>query len=269
AQERALVEIWGDHPLAWPVLGNARCIRAASQKRLRAYHQRVLAEAPLIVTAVGEVEHAALCAWGAAAFRGPRHGPRAAMSAPQFYGGQKRLRRAQAQQAHLIWMAPACSVAADDYLAYVVANAILGGGTASYLFRELREKRGLAYQVFSHLDPLRDCGEWTLYAATPGAQQAQAAEAVTEVLATLLEHGPRPEDMAWAKRSLRIQLLLGQEDAEIRMSRLTRQWLYLGRLIPVEESLQILAAVDADAVWRVLRKAWTERFELMCLPARR
>ena len=92
---------------------------------------------------------------------------------------------------------------------------------------------------------------------------------MAEVLATLLEHGPQPGDMAWAKRSLRIQLLLGQEDAEIRMSRLTRQWLYLGRLVPVEESLQTLAAVDADAVWRVLRKAWTERFELMCLPKRR
>ena len=269
AQERVLAEIWGAHPLAWPVLGNAQCIRSASRKRLQAYHQRVLAESPLIVAAVGEVEHTALCAWAEAAFWGPRHGARAAMPTPQFHGGQKRLRRAQAQQAHLIWMAPACSVAAEDYLAYVVANAILGGGTASYLFRELREKRGLAYQVFSHLDPLRDCGEWTLYAATPGAQQAQAAAAMAEVLATLLEHGPTVEDMAWAKRSLRIQLLLGQEDAEIRMSRLTRQWLYLGRLVPVKESLQTLASVDADTVLRILREAWTERFELVCLPARR
>ena len=269
AQERVLAEIWGAHPLAWPVLGNAQCIRSASRKRLQAYHQRVLAESPLIVAAVGEVEHTALCAWAEAASWGPRHGARAAMPTPQFHGGQKRLRRAQAQQAHLIWMAPACSVAAEDYLAYVVANAILGGGTASYLFRELREKRGLAYQVFSHLDPLRDCGEWTLYAATPGAQQAQAAAAMAEVLATLLEHGPTVEDMAWAKRSLRIQLLLGQEDAEIRMSRLTRQWLYLGRLVPVKESLQTLASVDADTVLRILREAWTERFELVCLPARR
>ena len=92
---------------------------------------------------------------------------------------------------------------------------------------------------------------------------------MAEVLATLLEHGPTVEDMAWAKRSLRIQLLLGQEDAEIRMSRLTQQWLYLGRLMPVDESLQTLAAVDDEAVRRVLRKAWTERFELMCLPTRR
>lgn len=269
AQERALAEIWGPHPLAWPVLGNAQCIRAASRKRLQAYHQRILAESPLIVTAVGEVEHGALCTWAEAAFGGPHGGGRTAVPAPHFHGGQKRLRRAQAQQAHLIWMAPGCSVAAEDYLAHVVANAILGGGTASYLFRELREKRGLAYQVFSHLDPLRDCGEWTLYAATPGAQHVQAVAAMAEVLATLLEHGPTAADMIWAKRSLRIQLLLGQEDAEIRMSRLTRQWLYLGRLVPAEESLRTLAAVDADAVLRVLRKAWTERFELICLPARR
>ncbi|BBF65416.1 insulinase family protein [Acidithiobacillus sp. 'AMD consortium'] len=269
AQERALAEIWGTHPLAWPVLGNARCIRSASRKRLQAYHQRILAESPLIITAVGEVEHGALCTWAQAAFRGRVGRARSAAPAPRFHGGQKRLRRAQAQQAHLIWMAPGCSVAAEDYLAHVVANAILGGGTASYLFRELREKRGLAYQVFSHLDPLRDCGEWTLYAAAPGAQHVQAAAAMAEVLAMLLEHGPTVADMIWAKRSLRIQLLLGQEDAEIRMSRLTRQWLYLGRLVPAEESLRTLAAVDADAVLRVLRKAWTERFEGLCLPARR
>ena len=269
AQERALAEIWGTHPLAWPVLGNAQCIRSASRKRLQAYHQRILAESPLIITAVGEVEHGVLCTWAEAAFRGPRQEAPAAVPAPPFHGGQKRLHRAQAQQAHLVWMAPACSVAAEDYLAHVVANSILGGGTASYLFRELREKRGLAYQVFSHLDPLRDCGEWTLYAATPGVQHVQAAAAMAEVLAMLLERGPTEADMIWAKRSLRIQLLLGQEDAEIRMSRLTRQWLYLGRLVSAEESLRTLAAVDADAVLRVLRKAWTERFELMCLPARR
>ena len=269
AQERALAEIWGTHPLAWPVLGNAQCIRSASRKRLQAYHQRILAESPLIITAVGEVEHGVLCTWAEAAFRGPRQEAPTAVPAPPFHGGQKRLHRAQAQQAHLVWMAPACSVAAEDYLAHVVANSILGGGTASYLFRELREKRGLAYQVFSHLDPLRDCGEWTLYAATPGVQHVQAAAAMAEVLAMLLERGPTEADMIWAKRSLRIQLLLGQEDAEIRMSRLTRQWLYLGRLVSAEESLRTLAAVDADAVLRVLRKAWTERFELMCLPARR
>ena len=268
AQERALAEIWGDHPLAWPVLGDAHCIRTANRQRLQAYHQRILAESPLVVTAVGEVEHAALCAWGEAAFQRACHGARVAGPIPRFHGGRKRLRRAQAQQAHLIWMAPGCRVAAEDHLAYVVANAILGGGTASYLFRELREKRGLAYQVFSHLEALRDCGEWTLYAATPGAQETQATEAMAEVLAMLLERGPTEEDMAWAKRSLRIQLLLGQEDAEIRMNRLTRQWLYLGRLVPVEESLHTLAAVDAETVLRILRAAWTEHFEWVCLPAR-
>lgn len=267
-QERVLLEVWGAHPLAWPVLGKAQYIRAASGKRLQAYHERVLAESPLIVTAVGEVDHEQLCAWTRRAFQGARRTPLTTGCSPQFHQGKKQLRRKQAQQAHLLWMAPACSVDSADYLAYVVANAILGGGTASYLFRELRERRGLAYQVFSHLDPLRDCGEWSLYVATPPSKEMEAARAMSEVLETLLTQGPSAEDMGWAKRSLRIQLLLGLEDAEIRMSRLARQWLYLGRLIPAEESLRQLAAVDAAAVQRVLQAAWSKRFELSCLPAR-
>ncbi len=267
-QERALQEIWGEHALAWPVLGQAQCIRNASRKRLQAYHERVLAESPLIVVAVGDVDHDHLCAWTQQAFQGPRRPVSPKNQSPQFRMGKKRLRRPQVRQAHLVWMAPACSVDSEDYLTYVVANAILGGGTASYLFRELRERRGLAYQVFSHLDCLRDCGEWSLYVATPAEKEREAAGAMAEVLTNLMTQGPSATDMSWAKRSLRIQLLLGQEDAEIRMSRLARQWLYLGRLSSAEQSLQKLDAVDAEGVRRVLQQAWTQRFELLCLPAR-
>ncbi|PKY12105.1 peptidase M16 [Acidithiobacillus marinus] len=270
-QERALLEIWGEHPLAWPVLGKAQCIRTASRKRLQAYHERVLAEAPLIVTAVGDVVHERYCEWAQQAFPGGRR-PASVMNSrvpPRFQSGRKSIRRTEARQAHLVWMAPACAVESPDYLAHVLANAILGGGTASYLFRELRERRGLAYQVFSHLDALRDCGEWSLYIATPEDKAHEAGKAMAEVLAKLLSEGPSPADMDWAKRSLRIQLLLAQEDAELRMSRLARQWLYLGRLQSAETSLQQLEAVDAAMVRRVLRAAWEQRFELHCLPFRR
>lgn len=270
-QERALLEIWGKHPLAWPVLGKAQCIRTASRKRLQAYHERVLTEAPLIITAVGDVVHEQYCEWAQQAFPGGRR-PAPVMNPrvpPQFQSGTKTIRRTEARQAHLVWMAPSCAVESPDYLAHVLANAILGGGTASYLFRELRERRGLAYQVFSHLDALRDCGEWSLYIATPEDKAHEAGKAMAEVLAKLLREGPSPADMDWAKRSLRIQLLLGQEDAELRMSRLARQWLYLGRLHSAETSLQQLEAVDAAMVRRVLCAAWEQRFELHCLPPRR
>lgn len=269
-QERALLEIWGEHPLAWPVLGKASCIRAASRKRIQAYHERVLAESPLIVTAVGTVDHERLCGWVQHAFPETRRpAPLQNGLPPHFQLGKKNLRRSEARQAHLVWMAPACSVESEDYLAHVVANAILGGGTASYLFRELRERRGLAYQVFSHLDALRDCGEWSLYVATPEDKAHEAGKAMSEVLSKLLSEGPGSSDMLWAKRSLRIQLLLGQEDAEVRMSRLARQWLYLGRLHSAEQSLQKLELVDAEAVRRVLREAWEQRLEMSCLPSRR
>lgn len=265
-QERVLRELWGDHPLAWSVLGSARCIRQASRRRLVAYHERVLRESRLAVVGVGMVDHDTLCRWAEGAFGDISPQPRGADQPPTFRTGRRLVHRPQAQQAHLVWAAQACSVADPAYYAYAVANLILGGGTASHLFRELRERRGLAYQVFSHLEALRDAGEWMIYVATPARSRDETAVAMTEVLHRLMESGPEAEELAGAKRSLRVQILLGQEDVETRMARLGRQWLYLDRCIAVEESLQRLTAVDAAAVTAVLSKAWGQRFELSCLP---
>ncbi len=264
--ERAIGSFWGKHPLAWPVLGRSSIIRRVSVRRLKDFHTSWLAGTPILVTAAGALEHGRLTAWVQEAFSGlpARQWPKAVPPSP--HSGQEIHRNRNTRQAHLLWMAPAAPYGHQEHLVELLANTILGGGTASRLFRELRERRGLAYQLYSQVEALSDTGEWSLYAAVPAAQRREAEQTVAQVLETLGENGPVQEELQWARSSLRKQWLLGQEDLDTRMGRLTRQYLYLGQCTPEGEILAAMERVTAGLLRDAYARAWNRRMEWSCVP---
>lgn len=264
--ERAIESFWGKHPLAWPVLGRASSIRRASVRRMKDFHASWLARTPLLVTAAGALEHGQLVAWAQDAFSGlpARQWPQPVPPCP--HSGQETHRNRNTRQAHLVWMAPAAPYGHPDHLVELLANSILGGGTASRLFRELRERQGLAYQLYSQVEALSDTGEWSLYTAVPATQRKVAEQTIARVLAALVEDGPAPEELHWARSSLRKQWLLGQEDLDTRMGRLTRQYLYLGQCVPEAGVLAALERVTARQLQEAYGRAWNRRMEWCCIP---
>ncbi len=265
-QERVGESFWGNDSLAWPVLGRSCIIRKASAKALRAFHQKSLASAPILVVAVGAHDPV-----GLATLVEEKLGHLPPVShplsnhPPQAHFGQRLRRHSQARQAHLTWMTQASPIDHPDHWAELVANSILGGGMASRLWQELRERQGLAYQISSQLEALSDVGEWSIYAAVSLPQRRAAEAGMARVLADLAAHGPTEQELAWSRQGLRKQWLLGQEDLETRMARRVRQLAWLGRPLADEELLQWIGAVDAQAVLRVFER-WQERLEYTLLP---
>lgn len=263
-QEYLSRRLWGDDPLGWPILGRASAIRRISRARLKAYYARHYVGRRLKVVAAGAVDHDRLLNL-ARRYLGqlPAGAPRPRLETPVPQSGREVLHR-QSMQAHLAWGAPGLAVDSPEYYQANVANLLLGGSSGSRLFSELRERLGLAYNVYSQLECYRDTGEWRIYVASEDWRRCERT--LSEVLDAFRQHGPRPEELARSKRHLRAQLLMSLEDVETRMSRLARQWLYLGRTVPAAESLDCLDAVTGQDVRTCMQNYWRDSFQLLCLP---
>jgi predicted Zn-dependent peptidase len=132
-----------------------------------------------------------------------------------------------------------------------VLNAALGGGMSSRLFQEVREKRGLAYSVYSFSSQHADCGQWGVYAGCLPAKTEEVLAICRDEIAKVIETGLTEEELDRGKGQLRGSIVLGLEDPSSRMSRLGKSELVYPRLEPVEEILAEIGAVTHDQVREV------------------
>jgi predicted Zn-dependent peptidase len=150
------------------------------------------------------------------------------------------------EQAHLALGMPAPSATSEDRFVAAVLNLILGGNMSSRLFQEVRERRGLAYAVYSYLSSYSDSGMLGVYL---GVAPGRAVEALTVVRAEMERLGAEPvaeHELSDAKESLKGSILLAAENPESRMSRLARNEYNFGRDVPVDEVVAQVEAVTAE-----------------------
>ena len=131
---------------------------------------------------------------------------------------------------------------------------MLGGGTASRLFQEIREERGLAYTVFSSVSLNVDCGALTVYAATSPAKLPEVLSIVEDIVGALATDGITDAERKVAMGFLEGSLELAQEDSGSRMARIGRSESARGEVLDLEEHLARLRAVTVDDVGGVLRR---------------
>jgi predicted Zn-dependent peptidase len=139
-----------------------------------------------------------------------------------------------------------------------VLNSLFGGGMSSRLFQEIREKRGLAYSVYSFTPSFSDSGLFGIYAGCSPAKAPQVAELMLGEFARLAAHGASDDEVRRAVGQLSGASALALEDSDTRMSRLGRSEITLGEFVDLDESLRRLAAVTADDV-RALAAELAER----------
>ena len=252
--ESFMGEFWKGHPLGAPIIGTRANIRGFSPERVAAYHQRVYAPGRMVLTAAGNLEHAALRQLAEAHFGSLERGlPLAAQQKPRthvpFLLQKKRL-----QQVQLCMAVPAMPVSDPRrYTAYVL-NTMLGGGMSSRLFQNIRERQGLAYSVYSELSLYQDTGCLGIYA---GVAKDATRKVVASILAELrdLMNGSVPaEELRRAKDHMKGSLMLGLESTSSRMSNLARQHLFHGRVISFDEMLAGIESVSAREVKALARK---------------
>src|SRR6476660_9720974 len=158
---------WKDHPLGKPILGTPQSVKRFDQQMIRSYYSAVYSPANLVVTAAGNLTHNGLVALARQHLESLP--PAAAAPHDQSPGTHARiaLRNKKAlEQVHLCLGVPSYPLPHEERFACYVLNTLLGGGMSSRLFQNIRERQGLAYAVFSELNPYRDTGCLSIYAGT-------------------------------------------------------------------------------------------------------
>jgi predicted Zn-dependent peptidase len=250
-------DLWQDtaypnQPLGRSILGPAATVERLGRDEVMGYLTTHYAPERLVVAAAGRVDHARLTALAEAHLGDLR--PRPAPAMPRaHYGGGHKLEADDGEQLHLVLGVE--GVRYDDpdfYPAQVLATA-LGGGMSSRLFQEVRERRGLAYNVFAFAASYVDTGLFGMYAAAAPEDAAELVRVLDATSRTLVE-APAEAEIARARAQLKASLLMGLESSTAVCEDLARQHLIFGDYMAPEAIAAKIEAVDAAAVARVGRR---------------
>ncbi|MDQ1684734.1 MAG: hypothetical protein QOC82_1471 [Frankiaceae bacterium] len=249
--------VWPGSPLGRPVLGTVDSITAMSRSSIAGYYRRRYRPGNLVIAAAGNVDHGALVRLVKRAFAdiavddsAEPAAVRVGGAAPMFAPAKTVVAR-PTEQANIILGSPGISRLDDRRFALGVLNAALGGGMSSRLFQEVREKRGLAYSVYSFTSHYADTGLVGVYAGCAPAKAREVLDICREQLHLVGTAGLTAEELDRGKGQMRGGLVLGLEDTGSRMSRLGKAELVYGELMTIDEILAAIDAVTLDDVHEV------------------
>ncbi|WP_425560100.1 M16 family metallopeptidase [Kineococcus glutinatus] len=256
AHERFAEVVLGEHPLGRPIGGTPETIRAVGRDDVWAHYRQNYEPRHLVFTAAGHLDHEAVCAAVQAELERAGAGlPPAAPAARRGGGTVSGAQRGRSlvvsrptEQAHLVLGCTGVTATDERRFELSVLNAVLGGGMSSRLFQEVREKRGLAYSVYSFNANYSDSGYVGLYAGCSPAKADQVARLMLDELVRLAEDGLDEEELRRGIGQLAGGLVLGLEDSGSRMSRLGKAELVHGEFTGLDTALARLRAVSAEQV---------------------
>jgi len=252
AHMRLAEALFPEHPLGREVLGNEASIDAMSRDDIAAFHTEWYRPTNLVIAAAGAVDHVAILGLLDGFLGAGPGGVAPVRSAPVGAPTPEVVVRHPIEQAHLTFGWRSLDQDDPDRWTLALANYVLGGGTASRLFQEVREERGLAYTVYSSVSQHVDAGSLTVYAATSPSKVAEVVSIVDRIVADLVARGISAAERDLALSYLEGSIELAQEDSGARMARLGRNEQAHGEVLSVDEHLARLRAVTVDDVARVL-----------------
>lgn len=268
AHERLAEQILGDHPLGRPIGGSPQSIRETNRDQVLAHYRRYYRPEELVVTVAGSLDHSTLvdsvltslrqAGWdlNTPAVPTPRRAQDPANYTP---GDSRRIIPRPLEQAVIALGMPGIRASDPDRAALGVLTTALGGGMSSRLFQEIREKRGLAYSVYSFASQYADTGMVGMAAGTSPPHAAQVAALMRDELVAVAQHGITEEELARTVGNIHGATALALEGTESRMMRLGRSELVTGEFLDRQETLRRLSAVTLEDVLRVAQKIASSR----------
>jgi predicted Zn-dependent peptidase len=246
--------LWPDHPIGRPVLGQKETVGAFLPPAVFSYTGRHYRSGDIVVAAAGNVAHADVVAMASDLLSELPAGDRAVRDervptpARHLCVATK-----DTEQAHICLGTIGLPATSEHRFAISVLDAVLGGGMASRLFQEIREKRGLAYSVYSYHAQFRDTGSMTVYAGTRPDNTAQVIGLVRDEIARVLESGITAEELDRAREALKGSLVLGLENTNSRMVRLGRSEVGGVEILSIDDLIARFEAITLDEVLNVAR----------------
>ncbi len=248
---------WAGHPLGRPILGTPTSVSSLDQATLKRYFADTYVAANFVVVAVGNLEHDNVLALLERALEGLPHTGSGIEDSPPVTASIVQVRRKELEQSHVVFGTPALPQHHPERYAGYALNTTLGGSMSSRLFQNVREKRGLAYAVFSGLSAYQDAGALSIYAGCANDAVAELIDVVVAEIRQMKAGGLGVVELRRAKDHLKGSLMLGLESTSSRMSHLARQEMYRDRTASLDEMLAAIERVTADDVQRLADRFFT------------
>ncbi len=240
---------WKDHPLGKPILGTRETVKSFEQNTLFGYYGERFHGGNIIFSAAGNLEHDDLVAKVVARFEALPSGTNSGFGEAPSTVSRIIMRNKKAlEQVQLCLGVPSPPIAHEQRYVTLVLNTILGGGMSSRLFQTIREERGLAYAIYSDLNPYRDTGALCVYAGTPASKALQVIELIMDEFRRMKNELLTSDELQRAKDLLRGNILLGLESSTSRMSNLARQEMYFEYFFSMKEVIDMVENVTAEQV---------------------
>lgn len=245
--------VFVDHPLGRDPGGHRESVSTLSAKDIADFHQGQYTGERMVVSVAGAVDPDEVLARVEQVFgSAPRGSGPPLRQAPHQMGADLHLRD-ETEQMHLVLGGRGLPRAHPDREALDIVNHVLGGGLSSRLFDEIRERRGLVYNVQSGLSAHVDAGSWMVYAGSHPDRAPEVRALIEAEIERMAMDGPTEEEVEVAKGYLVGAYELGLEDSGARMSRLGGMLTLLGHVIDIDDQIQQWASVDGDSLQRVSR----------------
>jgi predicted Zn-dependent peptidase len=244
--------VFGGHPLGRPVIGTADVIASITRRAITAYHRSMYIPGNVVISAAGNFDHDRLIALI----------EQAKATHPELNGGERRVRKPlvkppppglrfqekDTEQYHVCLGAPGIARTDRRRFAASCLDGILGGSASSRLFQEIREKRGMAYSVYTFASQYTDTGLIGVYVGTRDENLDACMEIVAQQLADVAAGNIRQDELTRAKENLKGRIMLSMESTATRMTRLGKALVTDSELLSLERILAEIDAVEADGV---------------------
>jgi predicted Zn-dependent peptidase len=262
--------VFGDHPLGRPVIGTAEVISSIPRESIARYHAEMYVPGNIVVAAAGNIDHdeivelvtKTLGKRGAVSDGKPNLRPALTEAPPP----RLRFQRKDTEQYHVCLAAPGISRSDRRRFAASLLDAILGGSASSRLFQEIREKRGMAYAVYSFVSQYTDTGQIGVYLGTREDNLGDALAITAEQIADIAGGNLPASELERAKENLKGRILLSMESTSTRMNRLGKSLVTDSELMSIDRIVAEIDAVEASSVSELAASLLaSERLSAACI----
>jgi predicted Zn-dependent peptidase len=244
---------WGDHPLGRSILGTRENILNFDSQAIKEFFHSFYHPERIVVAVCGNVDHQRLIELVGAAFSGIKIG----LDLPERHFPEinpgTRIHYRELEQVHLCLSTPGLSITDPQRFALSLLNSLLGGNMSSRLFQEIRERRGLAYSVYSFISSYVDTGMFGIYAGVHPDNVQQTIELIVQGMNNICQIPIPATELQDAKEFTKGNLILGTESVDNQMVRLAQNEIHFNAYIPLETVIEHIDAVTVDDIQNLAR----------------
>jgi len=253
--------LWGKHPLGKTILGVQEIVAAMDSKKLQDYVSRYYVADRIVIAAAGSVDHDDFVSLWQDAFAtfGNKTNGIQKRTKPAVLPAHRKIYPKPLEQVHVLLGTYGLCMVDEARFAYLLLNVLLGGNMSSRLFQEVREKRGLAYSIYSYIASYSDCGYLAIYLGVDRDSVNESIKLIDREINKLQDMPVSDTELSNTKDFVKSGLFLSMENMEVIMTRIARNEMYFGKYIPLEEVIDSIDHVGSGEIKELARQVFGSR----------